>query len=652
MAVGAPPSLAELRLRDPPGLQDLEPAIWAIIFSFLDSAQTVARIATTCRTLDAVARAQGWSCFVRSRFATLALPKRLSDEEWAALARKLTSQSAAWDRRAFSVTSLVPPVQPRGDDQSHGRGRGRGARGQRRRGRGGAGPSSRQTFPAHVVVDAASQWQGTTEEEMVAWGLGEDVIIRSRKLTRSILQAETWVSLPGAEAGFRGGEDDVTAISILDSTAPQPGLLVGRANGFLHLLSTERNDVGRPLACFQPVHRDGASVVDQRDVRHVDTNKAQDAIVVATKGDVLFYPLAPSRWPVVDGGPALDTPDVVVEPTETLSLRRMQHSHDFRFLREAKFMSNGDVALCMTGTTQPLRYLTRTPSGTVLTNAHKLQPSKRCAESYILGENTFQTARSLLPVNTASAIGCSGNTILSSYDDGTVRLQDLRSPSPIDAIFQDHFELTTPVGPLLSYGAERFIAGSARMPILKIFDYRWTRPYSYTDALACSQTELGPTPKALTGIPPPRPSGYSACCHLSGRHCGLHSLARTDYYRPNCNLYLPVVYPAVTPLYCLAKSSDTASTVYAGVTAELLTISLRDSVADMREHFCIQKMGDKTRCGYRYHASLTSLVETGDGIALGDITKSNRLPLLFKQKSDVLPPSAAGELRRLDHALL
>ncbi|GFP57516.1 hypothetical protein TASIC1_0008035700 [Trichoderma asperellum] len=606
-AAAAALSLAALRLHDPPRLQDLPPAIWAIIFSLLDSAQTVARIALTCKKLNAVAQAQGWPCFVRSRFVSLKLPKALGDNEWVELASKLTAQSRAWDRRAFSITM--------------------------------------QTFPAHVVVDASSKVDGQKEEETVAWGLGEDIVFRWRKSHNSVLQGETWISLPGVEAGFKSGDDDVTAISVLRDTAPQAGLLVGRASGYLQLISTGRGDVGRLLAWFHPM-RGG---VDQHDIQHFGIDESQNAMVVATKENVLFYSLVPNSWPAADM--ANGTPDIVVEPTEAINVKRMPNSQEFRFLREAKYMSNGDIALCMASSAQPLRYLTRTPSGTVLANAAKLRPSKRCVESHIFNGNAPQTARSVLPVNTSSAVGGSGNTVLSSYDDGTVRLQDLRSHSPIDAIFQDHFEMTAPLGPLLSYGTDRFIVGSARLPILKIFDFRWTRPYSYTDALDCSKTELGPTPKTLTGIPAPRSSAYAKCCHLSRHQCALHSLARTDFYRPNCNLYLPVVYPAVTPLYSLAKSSDMASTIYAGVTGELLKISLRDAAADEREDFCMERMGSNNRCGYSFRRSLANLVETGDGIALSDISKSKRLPLLFKQNPELLSAAATGELRRLDHAL-
>jgi hypothetical protein len=408
--------------------------------------------------------------------------------------------------------------------------------------------------------------------------------------------------------------------------------------------------MGRLIAWFHPLHREGGSRVEQHDIQHFDTNGTKDTMAVVTKESMLMYSLVPGQWPAA--GQAHGTPDIVVEPVEALRIRDMPGSEEFRFLREAKFLDNGDIAFCMTSSALPLRYLTRTPAGTVLANAAKLQPSNRCTKTFIFdgGHDAVQTARSVLPVKTASVPGGSGNTVLSSYDNGTVRLQDLRSPSPVDAIFQDHFEMTTPLGPLLSYGMDRFVVGSARAPVLKIFDFRWTRPYSYIDALACSKIELGPTPKALTGLAPPRPDGTATCCHMSGRQCGLHALARTDFYRPNCNLYLPVAHPAITPIYSLAKSSDAASTIYAGVTGELLKFSLRvDAADDEREAFCMQRMGDKNRCGYSYRRSLASIVETGDGIALSDISKSKRLPLLFKQK----PATAhANELRRLDDALL
>jgi hypothetical protein len=45
-------------------------------------------------------------------------------------------------------------------------------------------------------------------------------------------------TIEGAMTGFRSGADDVTAVSILDK--PNPMVLVGRASGYLQLLSIDK----------------------------------------------------------------------------------------------------------------------------------------------------------------------------------------------------------------------------------------------------------------------------------------------------------------------------------------------------------------------------------------------------------------------------
>ena len=240
---------------------------------------------------------------------------------------------------------------------------------------------------------------------------------------------------------------------------------------------------------------------------------------------------------------------------------------------------------------------------------------------------------------------------MSSYDDGTIRLQDLRSPSAFDTIYQDHFELTTPVGPLLSYGMERFIAGSARDSVLKIFDYRWTKSYSYTDTLPCGPTPLGPTPRPLISISPPQYPETSTCAHRSGQPCRLHFLARTSFYRPNCNIYLPVINQRSSPVYSLAKSSDISPVIYAGLSGELVEFTLGDEEETRKDISLTQRMRMKGRCGYSFQASLAGIVETGDGIALRDMNKSNRVPIFYRQKHP-LSANKIEQFHRLDELLV
>jgi hypothetical protein len=203
--------------------------------------------------------------------------------------------------------------------------------------------------------------------------------------------------------------------------------------------------------------------------------------------------------------------------------------------------------------------------------------------------------------------------------------------------------VTTPVGPLVSYGIERFIVGSARDPILKIFDFRWPKKYYYTEVLPFSKDPLGPTPKPLTWISSPE---RERCCHMSGRSCTLHALARTNFYRPNCNVYLPVISQTTSPIYSLSKPSNMSSVVYAGLAGELVRTSLIDRDADTQESSFMKSMSNKDRCGYGYQDALNSIVETSDGVALSDISKSQRLPLVYEQRGVL-----SGQFGRLDETL-
>ncbi|KAK9417307.1 putative F-box domain-containing protein [Seiridium unicorne] len=648
-AMPALPDMASLRISDSPRLDSLPELVLSTIISHLNTAQSVARLSSTCKKLRILVESQGWRVFVCGRFGTLALPQRTEGNDWIGLARKLTWQSRAWDRRAFSVASLIPPdKEAPGNAQGHGgqggrggrAGRGgRGGRG-RRAGRGGRGGRSRmQTYPPHILVDANSRIEGYVEEETVAWGAGEDVVVRWRETRHSSLTQEKWGTIEGANTGFRSGTDDVTAVSILNDSTQSPALLVGRASGYLQLSSISLNDFGRSIAWFQPQPSQVGTSIEQREIQHFDTNISKHTMAVATKDNLLFYPL-PETWSTPDQG------EYLVQPSESFDVRKIRNAEEFMLLQQVRFMESGDLALGMSSSPAPLRYLTRTPTETIMTNASKMHPSRRCTDTYIYGNGQPQTLRSILPVSRASVAGGSGNVALSSYDDGTIRLQDLRTSSAIDSIFQDHFEVTTPVGPLISYGMERFVVGSARDTILKIFDFRWSKSYYYTDALPCSKAPLGPTPKPLTWQSPPQGPERGSCLHLSDRPCRLHALARTNFYRPGCNIYLPVFRQPNSPIYSLAKASDTSPVMYAGLAGELVKIGLRDQETDARESYYMQSAGDGNRCGYGYQESFTSVVETSDGIALSDISKSSRVPAIYKQRGVF-----AKEFCRLDKTL-
>lgn len=637
------PDMASLRLATPARLDTLPIGIWRAIFQHLNTAQSLGRLSQTSKALKHTVEHHGWNVFVRTHFDSLDLPPG----NWKSVAKRLTWQNRAWERRALLLSSLVSPKK-----LAPGITRGRGGRG----GRGGArGGRAAQTFPPAVFVDAASHSKGKSEEELLAWGIGEDVIVRWRELRFSAPKKEKWTKIPGEVAGFKAGEDDVSALTLLKDpdTAKSEMMLVGRASGHLQLLSTHQSDMGRTIAWLQPQMGEDGAKVGQRDIQHIDVNMSQYSAAVVTKDNLHFYPLPDQRPDPEDldldenGNPA----EYLTHPTESLDIKNMEGSLDFQQIRQVRHMPNGDVALALSGTNAPLRYLTRTQSGAVLANAAKMQASARATDTYIYDAPQKQTSRCILPLDTSALAGGSAQTVLSSYDDGTIRLQDMRTPSAADTIYQDHFELTTPVGPLLTDGTQRFLAGSARTSIVQIFDYRWTKSYYYTDAMPCGNMHLQPTPRPLIWIHPPSPAHRELCCHSSGKLCRRHALARSDFHRPNCNIYLPNIYQDASPVYTLARASPTSPSIYAGLSGELVTMSLRDQVAAEKETLFMQKRNKKALAGYTYHESLTSLVETGDGIALKDISNSQRVPAVRKHGRDPAQ-IAPEELRRLDEWLL
>ena len=624
----------------PSKLENLPAGVLCHILLHLPTAQSIGRLSLTCKALHEVVETQGWSTFVLNQFSTLTIPIEIENKSsWKALAKRLTWQSRSWERRAFSMASWSLPQNTSRVERNRRGGRGRGSRGR-------VCARPRQTFPPHVVVDASSTISGDSESELVAWGLGEDVFVRWRETTRSSVKSETWKGIKGAEKGQRSGTDDITAISILPDSTGDPSVLVGRASGTLSLVSAAQNEFGRTIASFRPpLH----SNIPQIEIQHFDVSRRTATIATIAKESLLFYKLPnTTSAPEEVGGSEL-----TIKPIESFNIREVPGFDDFRQLRQVKFMDNGVVAFCMIGSNSPVRFMSRTPSGSFFLTASKLVSSNRCPDTLLYGSTNPHNARCLIPVHLGANAGGSGNVVLSSYDDGTIRLQDLRTSSPFDTIFQDHFEVDAPLGPLLSYGSERFLAGSARAPVVKIFDFRWSKPYSYTDALSCSDKQMFPKPKSLTLSQPPNLPNRDLCCYQTGMTCNLHAMARSDFWRPSCNVYLsvPHVHESASPVYSLAKSSDLSTTIYAGLTGELTRLSLRDRETERSERMLMGNMTKDDLCGYSYRESLTSLVETGDGIALTDISKTQRLPVLYKQIPERMGLNARRPLQRLDESL-
>ncbi|KXJ89799.1 f-box domain-containing protein, partial [Microdochium bolleyi] len=548
-------------------LESLPADILLIILSHLQTAQSVARLGSACRVLHNVVITVGWRTFVRSCFPSLGLPEVNSDAAWADLARSLTSQSRDWDRRAFVFDNFV-----RTTPQHHQR------RGGRRGGaRGGAPFVPSQTIPCHMVVAAHETQQGGHSVETVIWGAGEDIVARTRLNHPGRDRTETWHLSEGARHGYTAGKDDVTCLAVVDGTlgasrGKSIAAVTGRASGELSLLSLDAQSFAQPVLHFRPAKLDspreeGGEKIEQKDIQALDTAKYGCLLASATKDTLMLYSYGEGSDKGASGEHNHHEVVPVIAPYDSIILRHQEGSRPFQVIRDVKFVSHDLLAVGMTSSLDPLRYITIRPSGLDMAAATKV------TGGYIKDELENNSVRAILPVGSNSVASGFESTILSAWDDGTIRLQDLRTRQPFDRIYQDHFEPTTPSSSLISFGLERFVAGSARASVLKIFDFRWSRGYQYTDALPCSDDPPYPESRSPTMTATPYQPTNDRCDHLAGSRCCWHALSSHSFYRPNINVYLNV--RRESPIHTLARASDVSSTLYAGLSATLVEMNLK-----------------------------------------------------------------------------
>ncbi|RWA08475.1 hypothetical protein EKO27_g6627 [Xylaria grammica] len=594
-------------------LDNLPTDILLIILGYLDTARSVAHLAATCKGLHRLISAGGWRIFVKSCFDSLTLPTSGSDEDWADLARAMTAQSRDWDRRAFVFHSLSAPEARRPNARRN---------------------QAAQSIPGNIIVDAHLQRRGRFDEEFVVWGSGEDVVARIRRKDRITVASEAWHLCKGSDAGFIAGKGDTTSVSIVK---PYPheededlGVVVGRANGDLRLLSIDESTFGRTLMHFRP---SPDFSIHQHEIQAIDVNSDSRIIAASTRENVWLYPIQ-THDPIPENMP--ESPHV--DPIAGISLKDSAKSFDF--IRSMKMFNKETIAVALNRSFDPIRVLNITQTGL------EMSAPPRIPDQHPYMDSSPRTVRALLPVDVRSIAGGGGSVLLSSWDDGTIRLQDLRTPSPVDRVYQDNFEVATPINALISHGLERFVAGSAYSHMLKVFDFRWPRGYYHTDSLPCSRNSPYPTPRPPTLVDEPEyHDDRSRCNHVLGRLCRWHSLSRHDFYRPNCNIYLPFRNYASSPIYSLAKPSDVSPTFYAGLSGLLVEFTLKSGVHSASI--------PSTHSLYARQRGKVAILETGDGSAILDISKCQRVPEIRRQSfSDTEnSSSSARKQHRLDEAL-
>lgn len=596
---------------------ELPDDILYLVFAHLDTAKDVRALSLTSKRFHTVINgdhSEGWRVFVRSRFPSLhltSLPTK--SHTWAQLSESLTWQSRAWDRRSLYFQAMLPtpPRNPR---------------------RGSVTGRRLHQAPFHPIVDAHSNLD--TKEELVVWGAGETIVARRRTGRRAdwTPKETVWHRLEGNEMGYSAGYDDVTALSIVDNVcgrAGDLGMVVGRDNGHLALLGAEVNGFGQRLADFHPRHaQDEGADWAQDKINNLDVCHQEGHLAVTTKAAVLLYSL-----PQDDTG-------VDIAPSASLSFGTQATDEIWESVGSAKWMGKETLALGMSGRKDPLRYVKVSPTGfedvvpvkaTALEQKFALEPNK----------GSLCTS-SLTPIDATSITGGHGsNLLLSSWRDGSIRLQDLRTSSPLDLVYSDNIDPWSALDTLLPFGTSHFIGGGPHGATIKIFDFRWPRQYFHTAALPCGEERPVPTPsQPFLRAPAERRPQCPTCDHLLGYKCRWHALSQDIYHRPNGTFFFSKSLPRATAYACvwsMARASPLSPNFYIGlsggvVEANLATLppitSAHETEVDPHFGWVPSVQRDMGTSSYEIHDLDASLMETGDGLLYPENIRSVRMPAM------------------------
>ena len=583
-----------------------------LVVAHFDRAQEVAHLGQACRRLHHFVETEGWKIFARARFPALTLTTTAT-VGWAALSESLTWQSRCWDRRGLAFMRL-PLARFQAYQASH-----------------------RASRPFHAVVDAHLRLD--SGQELVAWGAGGDVVARSRQTaSRSGSSKADWARFDGTSAGYQAGPDDVVSLKIVEAPfagADGLGLVAGRASGNISMLSILPGGNMKAVATFAPLPRDEDRPArgQQGKLYSLDVSARNRLLVASTAYDVVLYALPQEKA-------------AEMLPSASLDMDNRHFQADFR-PHCAKWMGDGDLlAVATAHPARAISFTRATPSG-----FSALMPAAKNADleaRFPSGGSRHVYAHSIQPLDKPSSTGGIGSLLLSAWRDGTIRLQDVRTSSDYDMVYQDNINTLARYGSLLPRG-ESFVAAGLEDATIKIFDFRWTKHYYHTESLACGHEE--PFPRAYQPFLPRRDArqGGDYPCAYYGEGlrapCHWHKLSRRLYFRPNCSFYLTksLTYPGASSpnVWSLAKSADVAPNFYIGITGGVVEASLRSAtdgsvdpaVASVDPHFGFTNKpypgkGLLPRSGSQVEFLDAPLLETGDGLAAPDNHRNIRLPAL------------------------
>ncbi len=379
-------------------LADLPDDILFIVFACLESARDLRGLALSCRRLHDLVSNDGWRIFVRNRFPSLSPPPPATGSHtWQQLADSMTWQSRAMDRRSLQFEALLPIIEPRRNGRFN-------------------GISGRGHFMA--VVDA--HFDPATQQELVVWGAGEDIVARCRERQgRGRASKTSWHKENGRDFGLTIGYDDVTSIKVTEHRGRR-AIVTGRHGGQVELLSAEPDNFFERLARFGPVKPPNINprqppetdIVGSLEVLHDGSKRL---LAAASRHALRVYDLAEEE--------AGEFP-----PVATYDMTPRVFTVNTARLSAARWMDQGEtMALGLVGCRDPVRYLSLTPTGW---SSHVAAKSERLVEEFSIKYEGAVVPNSMQPIHMHSGAQRGRSMLLSAWKDGTIRYVPFKPQNP------------------------------------------------------------------------------------------------------------------------------------------------------------------------------------------------------------------------------
>lgn len=393
-------------------------------------------------------------------------------------------------------------------------------------------------YETFVPSQGGGDYDWVRRREVLAWSAGAEVLVHERRPGEKGRETEWWSY---RAEGAMEGRDDVTSVRLLrrrqEGVEEGERLVAGTANAKLRLLVMPPREGKRVVATeFE---------TQGRSVRSTSVDEG-DGLLAANLGDTFLaiYSLRDMEW-ASGKGPRRVQPmsHINALPTAKPGCR----------VWSTKFLSRNTLAIGLGPSVEPIHVFTVTPSG-LCAEANRKFSLIDDLESRLDSIGTIRTSSSVYPIEPIpSAVGDTkdATTFLSGGYDGVIRLHDMRSHRSVEGIYKDPTD-DSAVYSLLARGRDRFIAGTSRHALLKVFDLRMSgaSEYNFLDAQKSENTDNHDIGVANLEHPASTEGDWNVFLNPRGNNAQQGNWARRS---------------AESPIYSLASPSLVSPYVYAGV---------------------------------------------------------------------------------------